>query len=210
MSLWLRIHLTTLTSLKTKAGSSAHSKKGYSAMSAKQQASTRLSAGSSGPRAAKSLDDLIAAGTWRQNSGLEIIEGMMCGKFTHPPISGVLGFHLVEAEFGRVTFEGRSDFSFCNPMGTVHGGWYTTLLDSAMACAVIAALPKGRLFTTLELKVNFVKSVPIGHTVLAKGRTVHVGRTTAVAEASLHDAEERLYCTSSSTGLIVKLPESVD
>ena len=163
--------------------------------------------GVSKARAAKSFEDLITPRVSSENTGFDLIRGMMKGKFAHPPISDVLEFHLVEVECGTVTFEGRSDFGFCNPMGSVHGGWYATLLDSAMACAVISTLPRGRLFTTLELKVNFVKSVPIDHVVLAKGCTVHVGRSTAVAKASLYDAGGKLYCTSSSTGLIVELRE---
>ncbi len=157
-------------------------------------------------RYAQSPNELISPEVWRQNTGFELIDGMRRGKFAHPPIAEVLDFRLQEVRIGEVVFEGQSRFEFCNPMGTIHGGWYATLLDSAMACAIVSALPPGRWCTTLEFKVNFMRPVPIDRMVRARGEVVHAGRTTAVAEARLVDADGRLYCTGSTTNLVLDVP----
>ena len=179
-------------------------------MSRETTASTASSDVRSSPKYSQSPNELISLEVWRQNTGFELIDGIRRGRFAHPPIAEVLDFQLVEVSIGEVVFEGQSRFGFCNPMGTIHGGWYATLLDSAMACAVVSALPRGRLCTTLELKVNFVRSVPINHLVRARGEVVHVGRTTAVAEARLIDADGRLYCTSNTTNLLLDVSAPSD
>ena len=97
------------------------------------------------------------------------------------------------------------EFDSLNPMAAVHGGWYGTLLDSAMACAVMTKVPKGSVYTTLEYKVNLVRPVPLGTPVECIGETDHVGRSTGVAHGRLIGLETgTLYATGSSTCLVMK------
>src|SRR5437763_4472442 len=90
-------------------------------------------------------------------SGLALFEAMIAGELPAPPISQTLDFILVEAQFGRVVFQGRPGLVHYNPMGIVHGGWFATLLDSALGCAVQSVQPAGTGYTTAELKVNIVR-----------------------------------------------------
>src|SRR5687768_18030592 len=107
---------------------------------------------------------------------MEVFRALRSGEILPPPISETTDFMLVEAEPGRVQFQGRPHFAHYNPLGTVHGGWIATLLDSALACAVHSLLPAGKTYTTLELKVNYVKAlteqVPL---VRAIGEIIHMG-----------------------------------
>lgn len=140
-------------------------------------------------------------------SGLEIFSAMMGGELPVPPISQTMGFLLVEAESGRAVFQGKPDFAYYNPLGSVHGGWYATLLDSAVACAVHSTLPVGRSYTTLELKVNMIKGLSVKvPLVRAEGRVVHAGRQTAVAEGKIYGADGTLYAHATTTCLIFDLP----
>ena len=93
----------------------------------------------------------------RAHDGLSFLKGIVDGTLPNPPISEVLGFHLVEAENGRAVFEGLPEFRFYNPIGTVHAGFAATLLDSALGCAIFSTLAKGDSWTTLELKLNLVR-----------------------------------------------------
>ena len=123
-----------------------------------------------------------------------------------PPISRGLGYLLHEVEDGRVVFRGTPDFDHCNPMGAIHGGWYGTVLDSALGCAVMTKVPKGSLYTTLEYKVNITRAIPVGREIIAEGIVSHAGRTTGVAEGTIRDAETgKLYATGSTTCLIMQL-----
>lgn len=140
-------------------------------------------------------------------SGLEIFAAMMGGELPVPPISQTMGFLLVEAGSGRAVFQGKPDFAYYNPLGSVHGGWYATLLDSAVACAVHSTLPVGRSYTTLELKVNMIKGLSVKvPLVRAEGRVVHAGRQTAVAEGKIYGADGTLYAHATTTCLIFDLP----
>ena len=89
-------------------------------------------------------------------------------------------------------------------MGTIHGGWYGTILDSAMACAVMTTLPAGKIQTTLEFKVNIIRSIPAGAQVDAIGTVEHSGKSTGVAVGSLVDVNTgKLYASSSTTCIIM-------
>jgi uncharacterized protein (TIGR00369 family) len=140
-------------------------------------------------------------------SGAEIFAAMLRGELPPPPITETLGFILIEAEAGRAVFQGRPARAYYNPLGTVHGGWYATLLDSAVACAVHSTLPAGRSYTTLELKLNMVKAltekVPL---VRAEGQVIHAGRQVATAEGRLYGADGTLYAHATTTCLIFDLP----
>ena len=135
--------------------------------------------------------------------GLAFLKAIIGGSVPNPPISELMGFHLVEAEQGRAVFEGAPEFRHYNPIGTVHGGFAATLLDSALGCAIFSTLQKGDTWTTLELKLNFVRglSKETGP-VRAEGRIVHRGRTVATSEGDLKDSAGKLYAHATTTCMI--------
>ncbi|MGH6727787.1 MAG: PaaI family thioesterase [Pseudolabrys sp.] len=135
--------------------------------------------------------------------GLEFLKGMIAGTQPNPPISELLGFHLVEVEAGRAVFEGLPEFRHYNPIGTVHGGFTGTLLDSALGCAVFSTLAKGEAWTTLELKLNLVRPLTKDTgPVRAEGRLIHRGRTVATSEGDLKDRAGKLYAHATTTCMI--------
>lgn len=134
--------------------------------------------------------------------GLQQLRAMLAGDL-RAPMGEKLGFDLIEVERGHVVFEGTPDRSVYNPLGSVHGGYAATLLDSACGIAVHSQLGPNRGHTTLELKVSFVRGLSErSGTVRATGRTISVGRRVAFAEATLHDGEGRLCATATSTLLV--------
>jgi len=138
-----------------------------------------------------------------QIGGLEFLKGMIAGDYPQPPIAETLGFRLVEVGQGRAVFEGRPEFRHYNPIGTVHGGFAATLLDSALGCAVFSTMAKGEAWTTLELKFNLVR--PISQDtgpVRAEGHIVHRGRTVATSEGDLRDKAGKLYAHASTTCMV--------
>ena len=119
-------------------------------------------------------------------SGLELMQAMLRGELPYAPIARTLDFQLIEVDEGRAVFQGTPGPAHLNPMGTVHGGWYATLLDSALGCAVHTKMPPGRAYTTAELGVNLVKAIGTKvQRVRAEGRVLHSGRQLATAEARL-------------------------
>jgi uncharacterized protein (TIGR00369 family) len=139
-------------------------------------------------------------------SGLEFLQAMARGELDYPPIADTLNFTLVHFEPGRVIFQGTPLFEHYNPIGSVHGGWFCTLLDSALACAVQTKLPKGRGYTTLELKVNMIRPLTKDSgPVRAEGSIVHVGRQSGIAEARLYDSAGKIYASASTTCLIFEI-----
>jgi uncharacterized protein (TIGR00369 family) len=140
-------------------------------------------------------------------SGLELFQAMIAGELPAPPISQTLDFILVEAEYGHVVFQGRPGFAHYNPMGMVHGGWFATLLDSALGCAVQSIQPAGKAYTTAELKVNIVRplsdKVPF---VRAESRIIHGGQRMATADARLTGPDGRLYAHGSTTCFVFDAP----
>jgi uncharacterized protein (TIGR00369 family) len=136
--------------------------------------------------------------------GLDFILGMIAGRYPQPPICATLGFRLAAAAAGTATFEGLPEARHYNPIGTVHGGFAATLLDSCMGCAVHTTLEAGTGYTTLELKVSLVRPITAGTgLVRAIGQVVHAGRRTATAEGRLLDAHGRLLAHGSTTCLLV-------
>lgn len=140
-------------------------------------------------------------------TGLQQMQALLDGHAPPPPISETLDFTLVSVGDGVAVFQGRPQFKHYNPLGGVHGGWFATLLDSALGCSVHTTLPVGRGYTTLEFKVNLVRglndSVPL---VRAVGRVVHRGRQVTTAEAELVGHDGRLYAHASTTCLLFDLP----
>ena len=155
---------------------------------------------------AQTPDDLLSTDAMLELSGLEFMRGILDGTLPAPPIAQTMHFHLQAVEDGRAVFRGAPAFSAANPMGGVHGGWYGTLLDSAMACSVMTKVPKGSAYTTLEFKVNIIRAVPLGTEVDCIGITDHAGRSTGVASGEIRGtADGKLYATGSTTCLIMKM-----
>jgi len=140
-------------------------------------------------------------------SGLELMCAMLAGAIPFAPIARTLDFMLLEADEGRALFQGTPGPAHLNPMGTVHGGWYATLLDSAMGCAVHTMLPAGRAYTTAEFGVNLVRAIGAkAPRVRAEGKVIHCGRQLATAEARLVGPDGTLYAHSTTTCLVFELP----
>lgn len=145
----------------------------------------------------------IPAEAFHRLSGLDIFREMLAGRLPAPPIAATLDFIMTEAEEGRVVFEGTPRAAFDNPLGTIHGGWAATLLDSAMACAVHSTLSVGLAYTTIEMKLNYVRPiVEATGKVRCEGKIVSVGRTLATSEGRLIDARGRLLAHGTETCLI--------
>lgn len=158
------------------------------------------------PRRAQSPEDLLSRSEALQLTGLEFMQKILDGTNPGPPISDALGYVLREITPGRAVFRGTPTFQFTNPMGTVHGGWYGTLLDSAMACAVMTQVGRGSVYTTLEYKINIIRSIPLGMEVDCIGITDHVGRSTGVAHGEIRGVEDgKLYASGSTTCIVMKL-----
>jgi len=123
-------------------------------------------------------------------TGLETLQAMMDGRLPPPPFAVTTRMHITEAELGRVVFEGAAVTDFLNPLGTIHGGWIATLIDSAMACAVHSTLAAGQSYTTLEMKVHYVRAVTLKTPrVRCEGKIVHVGGRIATSEGRVFDAD---------------------
>jgi uncharacterized protein (TIGR00369 family) len=147
-----------------------------------------------------------AAGTLAGLTGLQQMQAMMSGDLPFASIGQTMNFLLIEVEHGRAVFQGAPGPGHLNPMGGVHGGWYATLLDSALGCCVHAALPAGKAYTTLELKVNLVRALtPKVQRVRAEGRVIHLGGQTATADARLFGPDGKLYAHASTTCLVFDL-----
>jgi uncharacterized protein (TIGR00369 family) len=145
----------------------------------------------------------IAAGM----SGLELLEGMIEGRLPAPPIMQLIGFGLVEVANGHAVFEGTPMLAHYNPLGTVHGGYAATLLDSCMGCSVHTTLPKGVGYITLEFKVSMVRPITAETgRVRAEGKVISSGRRVATAEGRLTDDGGRLLAHATTTCLVFEIP----
>lgn len=155
---------------------------------------------------AKSPADLLKIDEIAGMSGLDFMTGILEGRLPPPPIAHTMGYRLHSVEKGRVVFRGAPEFSVTNPMGTVHGGWYGTLLDSAMACAVMTAIPLGAVYTTLEYKINIIRSIPLGMQIDCHGTVDHCGRSTGIAHGEIRGVDDgKLYATGSTTCIVMTL-----
>ena len=140
-------------------------------------------------------------------TGLELKQGVLDGTLPYAAIAKTLDFVMVEVGKGRAVFQGTPGPQLLNPLGTVHGGWFATLLDSALGCAVHTMMPPGRSYTTAELGVNLVKAItPKVQRVRAEGKVIHCGRQLATAEARLVGPDGTLYAHATTTCLVFDLP----
>ena len=149
-----------------------------------------------------------AAAVFSARSGIEHLRAMASGDVPNPPISSHVGLRVVSVDEGDVVMTAEPDESHYNPIGSVHGGFFATVLDSVCGCAVHSTLPAGVGYTSLELKVSFLRPVTVDTgTVTAHGWVTKGGRNAAFVEADLRDAAGRVLATASSTCLIVR-PEA--
>lgn len=139
-------------------------------------------------------------------SGIDFLTKMASGELPGPPISGHLPMELQHIDHGTVTFHGHPDESHYNPIGTVHGGFVCTLLDSTVGCSVHSALPAGTGYTSIEIKVNFLRTVTAESGPLTStGRVTKLGRRVAFAEGEVVDKNGKAVATASSSLLIFPL-----
>src|SRR6185503_6029790 len=138
--------------------------------------------------------------------GIDYLRAMVAGDMPPPPIAQLLQFDLVEADPGRVVFTCTPDASAYNPIGAVHGGLVCTLLDSVAGCALHSTLPQGKGYTSLEIKVNYVKAVRVGRGPLsATGTVVKSGSRVGFTEGVVTDADGAVVATATSTLLVFDL-----
>ena len=140
-------------------------------------------------------------------NGPEPMHARRRGELPYAAIAKTLDFLIVEVGEGTAIFQGTPRAEHLNPMGTVHGGWFATLLDSALGCAVHTRMEPGRGYTTAELGINLVKAItPKVQRVRAEGRVIHSGRQLATAEARLVGPDGTLYAHATTTCLVFDLP----
>jgi uncharacterized protein (TIGR00369 family) len=148
-------------------------------------------------------DPGIGAALAREMTGLDYLRGIAEGRIAAPPIAALLGLGIVEVEPGRVTFSLDVGEHLYNPIGSVHGGVFCALLDSAMACAVHSGLGPGQAYTTLELKVNLVKPLTVDTPrVVATGQVISSGRRVATASGQITGPDGTLYAHATTTCLV--------
>ena len=141
--------------------------------------------------------------------GLDFVRAIFSGKLPEPPIMQTIEPFDYSAEPGLITFQSVPGFRHYNPIGSVHGGYAATLLDSAMGLAVHTTLPPGTGYTTLEFKLSFIRGMTEDTgTIRTEGRTLHVGRRTATAEARITDSKGRLLAHATTTCLVFEIPKS--
>lgn len=146
------------------------------------------------------LTGSIPPGDFPLYTGLELLQRHVDGTYPQPPMAKQLSFRLAEVGEGRAVFRGMPGGEHLNPAGVVHGGWAAAILDSALGCAIQTTLGRGEIYTTIEVKVNFVRPItPQTGEVSCEGFVVHRGRTIAVAEAKLFDANGKLLALGTAT-----------
>ena len=148
-------------------------------------------------------DPLVGAALARDLSGLEYLLGIAEGRIPGPPVAALLGMSVRSVERGRVAFGLDIGEHLYNPIGSVHGGVFCTLLDSAMGCAVHSSLGRGQAYTTLELKVNLVRALTVNTPdVTATGQVVSAGRRVATASGQITGPDGTLYAHATTTCLV--------
>lgn len=139
-----------------------------------------------------------------EQTGLAALCALIAGATAPPPISSHIGLEFVSVSDGDVVMTAQPDESHYNPIGTVHGGLFATVLDSACGCAVHSTLPAGVGYTSLEIKVSFLRPITAETgSVTAHGWVTRRGRSATFAEADIRDSEGRVLATASSTCLII-------
>lgn len=135
-------------------------------------------------------------------SGLEFLRGMADGTVPPPPIAVLMNMDIETVEQGRVTFGGTPDASHYNPIGVVHGGFAATMLDTVCGCAVHTTLPAGKAYTSIEIKLSYLRPLQRGTRVVATGTVTKPGSRVAFADATLATEDGTLIATASSSLLV--------
>lgn len=136
-------------------------------------------------------------------AGIDFLRAMMNGQLAQCAYQQTMDYDLVEVGDGRVVFAGKAAEYMLNPLGSVHGGYYAGMLDSALGCAIHSRLPAGQTYTTLEFKLNMVRAIPTdGRVIRAIGQVVHPGRKIATSEARLEDDGGKLYAHATCSCMI--------
>jgi uncharacterized protein (TIGR00369 family) len=145
--------------------------------------------------------------TQRTGTGLEHLQKIVSGELPGVPIGETLGFRAVEVEYGRIVLVGKPDERSYNLIGTVHGGWAASILDSAMALSTLSSLDDKTAFTTLDIRINYLRpiTVELGE-VRAEGRVIQGGRKMTYCEAKLTDSAGKLL--AHGTGSCLVFPRS--
>ena len=150
-------------------------------------------------------DPLVSATAARTSAGIDVLRALAAGELPAAPVAATLGFELESVEPGRVVFAVDPAEYHYNPIGSVHGGVYATVLDSATGCAVHSLLPAGVGYTSLDLTVKFLRQVVVETgRVRCVGTVTHLGGRTALAEARLTDQRDRLLATATSSILLIR------
>ena len=150
-------------------------------------------------------DPLQGAQKGKAMSGLDYLKALQAEEIAPPPIAVLMGMWISEVSEGRVVFAAEPAEYHYNPIGAVHGGFAATLIDSSLGCVVQSLLPVGTGYTTLELKVNYVRALTSQTgTVYCEGKIIHLGSRVATAEARLTDATGKLYAHGTTTCIILK------
>jgi uncharacterized protein (TIGR00369 family) len=149
----------------------------------------------------------IAREAAQGKSGEQMFEMMLQGQVPAPPIGHTMDFILISANNGEAVFQGVPQAKHLNPLGGIHGGWYATLLDSAVGCAIHTLMPPGRGYTTAELSVNLVRAAkPDGTPLRAIGKVLHAGKQLATAEGKIVGPDGKLYAHATTTCLVFEMP----
>jgi uncharacterized protein (TIGR00369 family) len=152
-------------------------------------------------------EPMAGAAAAGEMGGLPFLRAIPAGEQPPPPIAELMGFEPLEVEEGRALFVCTPAEYHHNPLGAVHGGLACTLLDSAMGCAVHTMLLAGIGYTTVELKVNFLRPITLQTgRLLCEGTTIHVGSRIATAAARLLDTSGKLYGHATTTCMIFRIP----
>ena len=140
-------------------------------------------------------------------TGLQVMQGLLAGELPYAHMAKTLDFMMIEIGPGMAIFQGTPGVQHMNPLGTVHGGWFASLLDSALGCAVHTMMPQGRGYTTADLSVKLVKAItPKVQRVRAIAKVLHCGRQLATAEAQLVGPDGTVYAHASTACLVFEMP----
>jgi uncharacterized protein (TIGR00369 family) len=146
---------------------------------------------------------VVDAAEATSRDGIDFLRGMLSGHYPAPPVTRTMGFILTEVAPGFAVFEGAPTADFFNPLGTIHGGWTATILDSALGCCVHSVIKAGQAYTTVEMKVNYVRALmPDTGRVRCEGKVIHAGSRIATSEARLVDGKGRLIAHATETCMI--------
>ncbi len=149
-------------------------------------------------------DPMITAGSAIALGGLDFLRAMRDGRFPPPPIARLMGFSLVEVDYGLAVFECTPDESAYNPIGVVHGGLVCTLADSAAGCAVQSTLEAGVAYTSIDINVTYLRPVTKDTGLIrATARTTKPGRRVAYATVEVTDTAGKLLAQATSSCLVM-------